>query len=414
MPADRLSAHLEGELKTLEDQGRRKARETVITGVEPPQGGRGPRYRVEGEPGRAYLRMNANSYLGLSRHPRLLEAAEQAARSYGSGPGAVRFISGTFAPHADLERRLAAFHGREAALLFSSAYAAVLGTLISLITPQTAVISDELNHNSIINALRLARPQRKDVYRHLDLADLEVRLRSAVGARRAVVVTDGVFSMRGVHAPLDRVAARVSAHDPHFPENALLVVDDSHGVGALGASGRGSEELCGTRADLLIGTLGKAFGVNGGYVVGSRALIDYLREVAPLTVFSNPISPAEAAAACAALELTDSAWGRERLAHLRALTDRFRRGLRALGLETLSGEHPVVPLFVRDAARTRALVARLRERQILVTGLTFPVVPAGDESLRFQISAEHTEADIDEVLAALEAVSGWAAAGLED
>ena len=402
MPGQRLEAVLARELAELERAGSRKGAEAVVAALLPARGGRGPRVLLEGEGERPFLRMNSNGYLGLALHPAVIAAEEAAARAFGAGPGAVRFISGTCAPHTDLERRLAAFHGRTAAMLYGSAYAAVMGVLPPLITEETAVISDELNHNCIINAIRLARPARKAVYRHLDVGELEAALAAAAGAcRRAVVVTDGVFSMRGDHAPLERIAGLARAWDARFPENVLVVVDDSHGVGAVGATGRGSEEVTGGRADLLVATLGKAFGVNGGYVAASRVVIDYLRERSPFYVYSNPITPGEAAAAARALEIVDGAEGRARLDDLRAMTVRFREGLAGLGRETLPGEHPVVPLLLRDTQRTRALVRHLRERGILATGLTYPVVPRGEEEIRFQISADHTAADIDEALHAL-------------
>jgi glycine C-acetyltransferase len=346
--------------------------------------------------------MNSNGYLGMALFPEVIAAEESAARRYGSGPQAVRFISGTFSAHVELEEKLAAFHGREAAMIYSSAYAAVMGVLPALISPETAVISDELNHNCIINAIRLARPAQRHVYPHLDLGVLDDCLRQAAGAcRRAIVVTDGVFSMRGDCAPLDEIGRVVQQWDEQFPENALLVVDDSHGVGALGETGRGAEEHAGARADLLVATLGKALGVNGGYAVGSAVTVEYLRETSPFYIYSNPITPPEAAAASAALEILDGPRGRELLAHLRAMTARFEAGLVKLGFETIPGEHPVVPLLVRDTARTAELVAHLREHGILATGLGFPVVPRGDEEIRFQISAEHTPADIDLALDAL-------------
>jgi glycine C-acetyltransferase len=303
-----------------------------------------------------------------------------------------------------LERRLAAFHGRPAAMLYSSAYATMMGILPPLITDRTAVVSDELNHNCIINAIALARPAEKRIYRHLDMEELDRHLAEAArSCARAIVVTDGVFSMRGDHAPLQRMREIVDRYDPAFAENALLVVDDSHGVGALGASGRGTEEV--TRAgaaDLLVATLGKAFGVNGGYVVGSDTVVRFLRETSPFYVYSNPVTPAEAAAALAAVGIVDGPDGAALLVHLRAMTERFRRGLVDLGLETLAGEHPVVPLMVRDTERTSRIVAHLRDEGILATGLNFPVVPKGDEEIRFQISADHTTADIDQALAVLQ------------
>jgi glycine C-acetyltransferase len=409
MPIDRLHETLAVEMAEMASAGTRKGAEDVFTVVLPGAGGRGPRFRLAGEGDRPFLRMNSNSYLGLSLRPEVVAAEEEAARRLGTGPGAVRFISGTYAEHLELEAALARFHGREAGMIFSSAYATTMGVLMPLLSRETAVISDELNHNCIINAIRLARPGGKAVYRHNDTGDLEARLEeaAAAGHRRAIVVTDGIFSMRGDHAPLAEVGALARRFDERFPENVVLVVDDSHGVGAFGETGRGVEEHTGAEpADLLVATLGKALGVNGGYVVGSRAVLDYLREKAPMYIYSNPITPAEAAAAGAALALLDSAEGRQLLVHLRAMTARFENGLVELDFETIPGSHPVVPLVVRDTGRTRALVAHLRANGILATGLAFPVVPRGEEEIRFQISADHTPADIDQVLEVLSSFAG--------
>jgi glycine C-acetyltransferase len=409
MPLDRMERLLVAELRKLEAEGRRKGREAVISGIVPATATRGPRFLIEGEGEKAVLRMNANNYLGLSLREEVVAAEHEGVRRLGAGPGAVRFISGTWAPHIELERKLAAFHGREAAMIFSSAYAAVMGILPPLITPDTAVVSDELNHNCIINAIRLARPRERHVYRHLDLRELEARLDEAARAcKRAIVVTDGVFSMRGDHAPLKEIEAIARKHDGAFAENVLVVVDDSHGVGALGATGRGTEEVTGARVDVLVATLGKAFGVNGGYVAAGGAEIDYLREVSPFYVYSNPIAPGEAAAAARAVAIVDGPAGRGLIGHLRDMAARFRDGLKRLGYETIPGEHPIVPLMVRDTGRTAALVRHLRQKGILATGLGFPVVPRGDEEIRFQICADHTPADIDEVLAALTEFDGGA------
>ena len=404
MPHDRIETVLRAELQKLQAEGRLKGKETVIAGVLPARGGRGPRFLIEGEGATSFLRMNANNYLGLSLHAEILAAEHEGVRKFGTGPGAVRFISGTWTPHLELERRLAAFHGREAAMVFSSAYATVMGVLPALITSETAVISDELNHNCIINAIRLARPRERHVYRHLDLDELEARLGQATDScRRAIIVTDGIFSMRGDHAPLAEIAEMARRYDDAFAENVLLVVDDSHGVGAFGGTGRGTEERTGGRADILVATLGKAFGVNGGYVAAGAAVIDYLREVSPFYVYSNPISPGEAAAAATAVSLVDGPAGAALLAHLGSMTRRFRSGLTELGLETIEGDHPIVPLMVRHSARTAALVQHLRQHGILATGLNFPVVPRGDEEIRFQICADHTRSDIDEALQVLHA-----------
>jgi len=405
MPHDRLTSALASHVAELEDHGTAKGHEYVVTRALPPAEGRGPRFVLEGHGDKLFLRFNSNSYLGLSFLPELIEAEEEGVRAFGAGPGAVRFISGTYASHRDLERRLAAFHGREEAMIFSSAYATVLGTLVPLITPETVVVSDALNHNCIINAMRLARPAAKVVYPHLDLEALEAGLVEYEGkARRALVVTDGIFSMRGDHAPMDAIMALARKHDHRYPENVVVVVDDSHGVGAFGRSGRGTEEYTDAPpSDVLIGTLGKAFGVNGGYVTGHGTLIRFLRESAPTYIYSNPITPGEAMATLAALEIVDSPRGILLLDRLRGMTKRFEAGLARLGIETIPGAHPVVPMMIRDTERTRALVRHLFDDGILVTGLTYPVVPRGDEEIRTQINADHTQEDIDRLLESLEA-----------
>jgi glycine C-acetyltransferase len=318
----------------------------------------------------------------------------------------VRFISGTYDAHVALEHRLAQFHGREAAMIFSSAYATVLSAIVALTTERTILISDELNHNCIINAMRLSRPKSKAIYAHNDVKKLEGCLSQAVGtARRVIIVTDGIFSMRGDHAPLGSIVDLAQRYDAEFPENVVVVVDDSHGVGAFGENGRGTEEYCGCRADLLVATLGKALGVNGGYVTGSETAVRFLRETSPFYIYSNPITPAEAAAASKSLEILDSVEGRTLLAHLRAMTKRFEQGLLDLGFETIQGDHPVTPLMVRDTGKTGRLVAHLKKNGVLATGLKFPVVPRGDECIRFQVNADHTEGDIDQVLGVLESFS---------
>lgn len=405
---NRLSQALRAEIATIDDRGSSKRHEAVIVDVVPPGEGHGPRYLLAGQGSKPFLKMNANNYLGMGLRTRVVEAEEAAVARYGCGPGAVRFISGTYDPHVALEARLAAFHQREAAMIFSSAYAAILSTIVPLITKDTALISDELNHNCIINAMRLARPKDKFVYKHNQVSELEGALQKAVdiGAKRAIVVTDGIFSMRGDHAPLAELQAVVRRFDEHFKENAVLVVDDSHGVGAFGKTGRGTEEFTGCDpVDILVGTLGKAFGVNGGYVTGAQTLVDFLRESSMMYIYSNPITPAEAAAAKVAVDILDSPEGLELLTHLRAMTAKFEQGLVDLGFETIRGEHPVTPLVVRDTPKTQALVKHLFGEGILATGLSYPVVPKGDEEIRFQVSADHTAKDIDAVLDALKRFS---------
>ncbi|MGZ8196309.1 MAG: aminotransferase class I/II-fold pyridoxal phosphate-dependent enzyme [Methylosarcina sp.] len=389
-------------LLQLQEQGVAKGHEKVITGIQAEADGFGPRYFLEDYGDQAFLRMNSNSYLGLSLDRRLIEAEAEAVERYGAGPGAVRFISGTYQPHRRLEQKLATFHGREAAMLFSAAYATMMGVLPQFISEDTLVVSDALNHNCIINAIRLSQPARKAVYAHLDLTELNNILKISKGQfKRVCVVTDGIFSMRGDHAPLDQIVALCREHEEGYAEGIITLVDDSHGVAAFGRSGRGTEEVTGSRADILIGTLGKGFGVNGGYVASSATAIAYLRETAPMYIYSNPITPAEAAAAVAALEIVESDEGVQLLDKLRGFSTRLRSELTRLGFETLPGEHPIVPIFVRDTERTTALVAHLLENNILATGLNYPVVPKGDQEIRLQLSADHTEIDIDYLLETL-------------
>jgi len=285
-------------------------------------------------------------------------------------------------------------------MLFSSAYAAVMGIVSPLIDNETIVISDELNHNCIINAIRLSRPTIKEVYKHLDMTDLEDRIRNGIGkGKRVLLVTDGIFSMRGDYAPLDAIAEIARKYDSEFEEGIILIVDDSHGVGAFGETGRGTEEYTNAKGvDIIVATLGKALGVNGGYLAAPSTIVDYLRETAPFYIYSNPITPSEASSAMKALDILDSEKGRQLLENLRKLTKRFEKGLAELGYEIIESEHPVVPLMIRDTKRTSELVQYLAQHGILATGLNYPVVPKGDEEIRFQVAADHTEYDIDYVL----------------
>ena len=402
MPLKKLNAALENNLKDLRESGRDKGAEMVITGVIKPEGDFGPRYYVEGSGDKPFIKMNSNSYLGMSLRPEIIKAEEEAAEKYGVGPGAVRFISGTYDLHIQLEKKLAEFHGREQGMIFSSAYVTSLGVIYPLITKETVVISDELNHNCIIQAIRLSRPAAKMIYKHNDVADLEARLKEAAGqGKRCLVITDGIFSMRGDNAPLDKFVELCKKYDDTFEEGIISIADDSHGVGAFGDTGRGTEEYMNTKVDVLVGTMGKAFGVNGGYVVTSKTIADYLRETAPMYIYSNPITCSEAAAVLKVLEVLDTPEGQERLAHLAKMTAKFQNGLIELGYETIEGPHPVVPLMVRDTPETARLVEYLTENGVLATGLNFPVVPKGDEEIRFQVNADHTEADIDYVLGVL-------------
>ncbi len=403
MSLSRLLPLLNDHVRNLKAQGTAKSGEKVVSGFQPAHNGYGPRVFLQNYPGRAFLRMNSNSYLGLSRHPQVIAAEAAAIEKYGTGPGAVRFISGTYLPHRELEQALAEFHEREAAMIFSAAYAAMTGVLPTLLNEDTLVISDELNHNCIINSLRLAKCGHKAVYPHLDLAALEQLLIAHKGHfKRVCVASDGVFSMRGDHAPLDQIMRCCQTHEADYEQGIFTVIDDSHGVGAFGAGGRGTEEVTGSQADILIGTLGKAFGVNGGYVVASQGVIDYLRETAASYIYSNPITPAEAAAAQAAVRIVNCAEGKALLQSLKSLTIRLRTGIVDAGFEALPGAHPIVPIMIRDTAKTGALVQHLFTRDILATGLNYPVVAKGEQEIRLQVSAEHTEQDIDYFLTVLQ------------
>lgn len=402
MSLQKLNDALQLELDGLYKAGSAKGKEMVITGVKPAEGNKGPRYYVEGQGDKEFLKMNTNSYLGMSLRKDVIEAEEKAARKFGVGPGAVRFISGTYKAHTVLEEKLAKFHNREAGMIFSSAYVTSLSVLFPLITKDTVLISDELNHNCIIIAIRLSRPAVKGIYKHNDMNDLEAKIKENVGkGKRVIAITDGIFSMRGDNAPLDKFVEICEKYNDKFDEGIISIIDDSHGIGAFGKTGRGTEEYCGTKVDIVIGTLGKSFGVNGGYVVASKQIIEYLREKAPMYIYSNPITVSEASAAFKAIEILDSSEGLEILEHLRNMTKRFEEGLKEAGYETIEGDHPVVPIMVRDTKKTSELVKYLIEKGILATGLNFPVVPKGDEEIRIQISAAHTKYDIDYAIGVL-------------
>ena len=407
MSLDKLNASLARDVADVEREGRAKAPERIITGYVPAAGARGPRYRLQGSVGE-YLRMNANSYLSLSHHPKVLHAADEAARVFGAGPGAVRFIDGTSVHHVALESRIASFTGRPAAKAFNSAYTTVLGTAITLTGPDTFWIGDALNHNCIIRAMRIANVpgDRRSIFTHNDPADLAQKLEAVPpGIDRVVVIFDGIFSMRGDAAPLVELLRVAAAHDHRFRDGVVTMMDDSHGIGAYGATGRGTEEHAGAKADILIGTFGKAFGVNGGFVAGSPELIEAVRQRSDTYIYTNPLGAADCAAAVAAIDVADAPEGRERLANLAARTRQLRQGLDTLGLESIPGPHPVVPLLLRSTDKVRAAVRGLFERHILAVGLTSPVVPKGDETIRFQVNAAHTEADIAEVLDSLQALA---------
>lgn len=400
MPIQKLEKVLSLKVEDLKSKGVSKGAEKIVTGVVRAEGKKGPRFFIEGYEEKEFLRMNSNSYLGMSLRKEIIEAEEEAAKKFGAGPGAVRFISGTYKPHIVLEQKLAAFHGRESAMIFSSAYAAIMSVVSSLIDAETIVISDELNHNCIINAIRLSRPKVKDVYKHLDMNQLDESISKNIGlGKRVLIITDGIFSMRGDYAPLDVISGIAQKYNEQFEEGVITIVDDSHGVGAFGKTGRGTIEYTNANGiDVLIGTLGKAFGVNGGYVTSSKKMVDYFKESSPMYIYSNPITTAEANAAARSIDIIDTPDGVKLLDYLRARTKQFEQGLISIGYEVIESEHPVVPLMVRDTNRTTALVKFLTENGILATGLNYPVVPKGDEEIRFQVSADHTELDIEYAL----------------
>ncbi len=400
MSLDALDRALKMELAALQAEGRAKPPERVIVGYLPPQGDKGPRYRLQASV-QEFIRMNSNSYLSLSHHPEVIRDAEEATRALGVGPGAVRFIDGTFSHHVALEESVARFVGKPAAKIFNSAYTANCGLALAISNPKTYWIGDQLNHNSIIRAMRIANvpSENKAIYTHNDMDHLRKCLENVpAGMERVVVIFDGIFSMRGDVAPIDRIEAISAAFSEKFKEGVVTVVDDSHGIGAYGATGRGTAEHTGARPDVVIGTFGKAFGVNGGFIAAGPTVIETVRQRADTYIYTNPLSVADCAAATRALAICDGTEGRQRLEHLREMTTRFRRGIDALGWQTIPGPHPIVPLLVCDTARTHQLVRHLFDHGILAVGLTFPVVPRGDETIRFQVNAAHTEKDIDDVV----------------
>ncbi len=403
MSLELFNAGLAREVAALKAEGRAKAPERVIVDYLPPAGARGPRYRLAGS-ALDFIRMNSNSYLSLSNHPAVMAAADAATHRFGVGPGAVRFIDGTYRHHVSLESRIAAYVGKPAAKIFNSAYTANLGLALAIQNDKTYWIGDALNHNCIIRAMRIANVprQNKAIYRHNDIGHL-AELIAAVpeGIERVIVIFDGIFSMRGDNAPIDRINAVLAPHRQRFAEGLITVVDDSHGIGAYGATGRGTEEIAGARADVVVGTFGKAFGVNGGFVAASPEIVEAIRQKSDTYIYTNPLSVADCAAAETAVDIADSPEGIERLTHLHARIAQFRAGLDALSLESIPGAHPVVPLMVRDTEKTTAMVRDFYDNGVLVVGLNFPVVPQGDQTIRFQINAAHTEADIAEVLSVL-------------
>ena len=335
------------------------------------------------------LNLCANNYLGLASHPAIVEAAHEALDRWGYGMASVRFICGTQALHRELEQRLSSFLGTDATILFSSCFDANGGLFEALLGEEDAVISDQLNHASIIDGIRLCKARRLR-YANGDMDELEAQLEEAAGARHRLIATDGVFSMDGYLAKLDRICELAERHD------ALVMVDDSHGVGLVGPGGRGTPEHHGVveRVDILTGTLGKAIGgASGGYVSGRREIVELLRQRARPYLFSNSVAPPVVAASLRALELIESS--HELRDRLRENTAHFRGRMTDLGFEILPGEHPIVPVMVGDEVTAGRFSSRLVELGVYAVSFSYPVVPLGAARIRTQMSAAHTLADLD-------------------
>jgi len=337
------------------------------------------------------LNFCANNYLGLANHPTVVAAASEALQEWGFGMASVRFICGTQPLHAELDASLSTFLGTEATILYSSCFDANGGVFETLFGEQDAIISDELNHASLIDGIRLSRAQRLR-YRNADMADLEAQLTSAAGARRRVIVTDGVFSMDGSFAPLDRICDLAEQHD------ALVMVDDSHAVGFVGQGGRGTPELYDVmdRVDIITGTLGKALGgASGGYVSAHQEIVDLLRQRSRPYLFSNAVAPAVVAGSMAAIEL--AARSSERREALTRNTALFRALMTEAGFDLRPGTHPITPVMFpgEDGARTAAAIAdAMLADGIYVIAFSYPVVPKGKARIRVQLSAAHSEDDV--------------------
>lgn len=339
--------------------------------------------------GREVLNMCANNYLGLAAHSDIIEAARSSLDRWGYGLSSVRFICGTQVIHKELERSLSEFLGTDDTILYSSCFDANGGLFETLLGSEDAVLSDALNHASIIDGIRLCKAQRLR-YNHGDMADLEARLREAQGARMRLIVTDGVFSMDGDIADLASICNLADRYD------AMVMVDDSHAVAVMGSGGRGTHEHCGVmgRIDIITGTLGKALGgASGGYTAARKEIVDLLRQRSRPYLFSNTLAPMIAAASIKALELiSESAQLRNRLMDN---TQRFRQGMAARGFDIRPGEHPIVPIMLGDARLTQKMAALLLDKGVYVIGFFYPVVPKGAARIRVQLSAAHTAEEID-------------------
>jgi len=384
-----VQQQISGELDEIRSAGLYKAERVIVS----PQG---PDIRVSD--GAEVLNLCANNYLGLADDPRIVAAAKQALDRWGYGLASVRFICGTQGVHKELEQRISGFLGTEDTILYSSCFDANGGLFETLLGEQDAVISDELNHASIIDGIRLSKARRLR-YRNRDMADLEAQLKACAGARRRLIATDGVFSMDGYITPLREICDLADRY------GAMVMVDDSHAVGFVGARGRGTPELHGVsdRVDILTGTLGKALGgASGGYTSGRREIIDLLRQRSRPYLFSNSVAPAVVGASLKVLDLLE---GRDDLrARLRENTAWFRERMTGLGFDILPGDHPIVPVMIGDAARATQMADRLLDKGVYVIGFSYPVVPVGKARIRTQVSAAHSREDLQAAVTAFAAV----------
>ena len=382
---DAFISHFGAELETLKNTGLYKA-ERVITS---PQSG-----TVSLDSGRSVINLCANNYLGLSDHPDLIATAHAALERYGYGMSSVRFICGTQEEHKELETRISEFLGMEDTILYSSCFDANAGLFETLLGPEDAIISDALNHASIIDGVRLCKAQRFR-YANSDMADLQAQLEAAKSCRFKLIATDGVFSMDGYIACLSEICDLAEQY------GAMVMVDDSHAVGFLGATGRGSHEHCGVmgRVDIITGTLGKALGgASGGYTSGKREVVDWLRQRSRPYLFSNTLAPVIAATTIKVLDLLESST--ELRNKLMTNTNYFRDELSAAGFDLLSGEHPIIPVMLRDPKLAQEMAKRLDARGIYVAPFSFPVVPRGQDRIRTQMSASHTKRELDQAITA--------------
>jgi glycine C-acetyltransferase len=387
---ERLREELGAELEGLREAGTYKRFLTL-------QSPQGPVVEMEGRGG--VLVLSSNNYLGLAGHPEVVQAAREGLERYGNGTASVRFICGTFQPHHELEAALADLVGAEAALTYASCWNANEAVIPTLTDERTVLISDELNHASIVDAMRLAKPARKVVYRHSDLDGLRDALAACEPGQRKLVVTDGVFSMEGDLARLPGIVELARAHD------AVVVVDDSHGTGVMGATGRGVAEHFGLvgEIDVITSTLGKALGgAAGGFVASSAEVVDVLAQRSRPQLFSNAIPPSVACGALRAVQVLREQ--PELVRRLHANTRTFRERLREAGFRPLDGEAAIIPIIVGETAAAIDVSRRLLDEGVFVTGFGYPVVPEGTARVRVQMSAAATEEHLDRALAAFETV----------